>query len=359
VSNLGNVALFFRLWRDSMILPPGEDTVVYGDSIFCMPGIWTIQAFVVVVGDLHPANNLIVDTFFVRGTIAVDVAALAVISPAGIIDTTQSMTPRGRFGNLGNAEASFWAYFKIRGPSGAEIYVDSCPTILSPQDSVLIDFTPVHFSVLGSYTAICSTAMPGDQNSTNDVKYKPFRVVDRISGDVGVTQIVQPQGAVPADSSIIPTAKWKNYWDRPTVINAYFFIHNKHGIRVYADLHLDVPLAAGQETTLAFAEFNVGNDTGRWLARCSTMAGDTNFANDTLDLTFIVAYPGIEEGATGEGPKANGGTSVLRRLPAGAVVFDATGRMVVNPKSGVYFVGEGLGTRGQGPGKMRKVIVER
>jgi YVTN family beta-propeller protein len=51
--------------------------------------------------------------------------------------------------------------------------------------------------------------------------------------------------------------------------------------------------------------------------------------------------------------------TVVRGLPPGAVAFDAMGRRVVSAKAGVYFVGEGSGARGQGSGRMRKVILHR
>jgi hypothetical protein len=41
------------------------------------------------------------------------------------------------------------------------------------------------------------------------------------------------------------------------------------------------------------------------------------------------------------------------------VVFDAMGRRVSRAKPGVYFIREGPGTRGEGPGKTRKVVVTR
>ena len=46
-----------------------------------------------------------------------------------------------------------------------------------------------------------------------------------------------------------------------------------------------------------------------------------------------------------------------RNLTARAVVFDATGRRVTQAKPGVYFLREGLGTRGEGLGKTRKVVL--
>ena len=41
--------------------------------------------------------------------------------------------------------------------------------------------------------------------------------------------------------------------------------------------------------TLTFEDFNVGTVEGRWVARCSTFAGDTVPANDVLQKTFNVS----------------------------------------------------------------------
>jgi hypothetical protein len=50
--------------------------------------------------------------------------------------------------------------------------------------------------------------------------------------------------------------------------------------------------------------------------------------------------------------------TVARSVPADAVAFDAMGRRVVNPRSGIYFVrDEGLGTGGAG--RTRKVVIQR
>jgi DNA-binding beta-propeller fold protein YncE len=51
--------------------------------------------------------------------------------------------------------------------------------------------------------------------------------------------------------------------------------------------------------------------------------------------------------------------TVLRSPPAGALVFDAMGRRVLDPKPGIYFVREVQGARGEVLGKPRKVIVTR
>ena len=50
--------------------------------------------------------------------------------------------------------------------------------------------------------------------------------------------------------------------------------------------------------------------------------------------------------------------TVMRRLPAGAVAFDAMGRKVLNPKSGVLFVRERSAVSGE-PSAVTKVVIQR
>jgi hypothetical protein len=58
-------------------------------------------------------------------------------------------------------------------------------------------------------------------------------------------------------------------------------------------------------------------------------------------------------------PTILSGASGVGRL-ASSVVFDAMGRRVLNPRSGVYFArDEGQGTKDQAAGRMRKVVIQR
>jgi hypothetical protein len=341
VYNYGNVSLNFDVRfrigtyqsTRNLSLAGGTSTVVTAsDAYTAMPGIYACFCFAIVTGDLHPDNNLLVDTFTVRGTINTDVQPCAVLAPPGVIDTTMLVTPVGRFRNNGVAVASFWAFYTIRNPGGAEIYAESSQAILSPGDSTDIDYGTIQFSTLGDYVATCSTAMPGDQNSTNDIVHKPFRVVAKISGDVGVTQIVRPPVHVFPDSSFIPEAKWKNYGAQPATVSAFFFIHNKYGVRIYSQVVTDTVIGAGEEITLDFVSFNVGNDTGHWYARCSTAAGDTNFANDTLNKTFVVGLIPIPGGWTE--------VASLPLTPSGKMVKDG-GWLVYDASKGLIFGAKG------------------
>jgi hypothetical protein len=73
-------------------------------------------------------------------------------------------------------------------------------------------------------------------------------------------------------------------------------------------------------------------------------------------IRFLPREYGIQENLTPQASSHKLKATVMRRLPIGAVTFDAMGRRAQNPKAGVYFVGERLGIRSQRPGKIRKVL---
>ncbi len=68
---------------------------------------------------------------------------------------------------------------------------------------------------------------------------------------------------------------------------------------------------------------------------------------------------GMEENHVPQAAGRRLAATVVRSLPPGTVVFDAMGRRVRNPRAGIYFLGEGLGARVQGRGRMRKVVLQR
>jgi YVTN family beta-propeller protein len=67
---------------------------------------------------------------------------------------------------------------------------------------------------------------------------------------------------------------------------------------------------------------------------------------------------GIEEGPKPHARSRKLEPTVMRTLPQGAVAFDAMGRRVLNPRSGIFFIrDEGQGTRDAG--MTRKVVIQR
>jgi len=57
-----------------------------------------------------------------------------------------------------------------------------------------------------------------------------------------------------------------------------------------------------------------------------------------LSLAHGIDMLGIEESPKPRTPSHKPAATVMRTLPAGAVAFDAMGRRVANPRSGVYFL---------------------
>jgi hypothetical protein len=77
-----------------------------------------------------------------------------------------------------------------------------------------------------------------------------------------------------------------------------------------------------------------------------------------LSLAHGIDMLGVEENPKPQASSSKPAATVVHSLPKGAVAFDAMGRRVLNPKSGVYFVRED--GRGAGDaGRVRKVVIQR
>jgi len=388
VWNFGNVSATFDvrfriggyLSTRNISLVPGGGRSVTADPYTAMPGIWACQVSAVVTGDMHPENNVLADTFTVRGALVKDAAVKALLSPPIVVDTTMTITPKGRVVNNGVDPATFEAYYFVYNAVGTPVYADSAPVTLNPGDSSDVAFTNVRFTTPGSFSVACSVYMAGDQNSTNNVVRRSLRVVEEgvIYGDLGVVEILWPT-YLPPDSARAPVAVWKNFTtDRPMDFRASLTIVNKHGAIVYSQSREVAGLAAGEETTLVFEEFNVGTDTGMWHIRCSTYAvGDTNPPNDTLGAVFYVLYPGIEEVMNDECGAMSIATVVrgVLFLPASGAwrkanggLLDISGRRVLALRpgandvtilpAGVYFLRAESPVTGRGATAVRKIVIQ-
>lgn len=92
-----------------------------------------------------------------------DAAALEIIEPAGYV-FPQQYTPRAKIQNYGTVVDDIAVWMMIK-PG----YVDSLVvTGLAPGDSATLTFAPWDAQV-GTYTAVCSTYMAGDVDSSNNV----------------------------------------------------------------------------------------------------------------------------------------------------------------------------------------------
>ena len=116
----------------------------------------------------------------------------------------------------------------------------------------------------------------------------------------------------------------------PTFVDVFWSFINPHGAVIYIE-SFSYEVMPGDSVIVTSRWFDIGNDTGLWTIKCT-------IPDDSVVWRFWVRdMPGIEEGQ----PQTSSyklPPTVLRRLPPGVVTFDATGRRVLNPKSGVYFI---------------------
>lgn len=126
--------------------------------------------------------------------------------------------------------------------------------------------------------------------------------------------------------------------------NAYF-ADGAAGLRVISVSNPAYPGEVGYYDTLG-------------IAHSGTVSGDYVYVADgSAGLQIYQFYGlGVQETMNDVRVTRNLPQTVIRSLPPGAVAFDAMGRRVLNPKSGVYFVRDEQ--RGAWDvGRMRKVVV--
>jgi hypothetical protein len=388
VWNYGNTSLNFdvrfaigsyRSTRNLDLIAGGATLVSAPDPYTAMPGIWSCIVTAVVPGDMHPENNIVVDTFTVRGTISKDVDARAVLAPAGVVDTTETIIPEARVGNNGDGPATFWAFFIIRDSSGVVVYAESSQVLLGSGAETDVEYPSVKFSVLGNYIAACSVCMAGDQNSTNDVKKVAFRVVDLVQGDIGIVCVEMPRDTVDTFATFYPWVRVKNYGaEGVSGFVVVVFSDTARDRIVYRD-SASFRLEGGGEGYLAFDSVRftvVGNHEGQfWL-------GTHNHADTTEWPFWVVPFvPGVEEAMNDERGTMSAAT-VLRGVlwlsearvetrESRSEVLDVLGRGVLNLKPGandvsrlapgVYFVRDEPSAASRQPSAVtvRKVVLQR
>ena len=92
-----------------------------------------------------------------------------------------------------------------------------------------------------------------------------------------------------------------------------------------------------------------------------SLAGGYIFVADGGAGLLILQYygAGIEESPKPRATNHKLAATVVRSLPQGVVAFDAMGRRVANPRSGIYFVREEPQASSHKPQAVRKVVIQR
>jgi hypothetical protein len=159
---------------DVVVMQPDViDTVTFSPWLATPVGDYISEMLVQMTGDDDPANDLISDSFAV-GTATDDVGAVSILAPAGRIYAGAAV-PRTLVRNFGSRVETFWARFSIT--NGAVLlYRDSAQAVsLAPGDTTTLTFRS-WMAAAGTYSARCSTRLPGDDVDTNNRVQSTFAV---------------------------------------------------------------------------------------------------------------------------------------------------------------------------------------
>jgi N-acetylneuraminic acid mutarotase len=295
----------------------GRSTVTFDVAVF----IGSQYSSVKTVTDLAPGMDQNVDfdvwTATERGTLAVscttrldgdvdnsndrregsvtvnvhDVGVVAIDVPSGNVPPG-IITPFARLRNYGNVREPAAVTFAI--PEAAYFSTRDLPDGLPIGADTTIAFDDWNAATPGNFTAVCSTFSAPDQVPNNNVKSQPFAVG---LGDVGVSAILYPVGAIDSGVDIAPQARLHNYGSLSASFRAYFFIDGSLDATIYGDtLQIDA-LGSGLDTTVTFLTWPRPHTPGAYTARCSTwMASDTLATNDVLAVGFTITVTLSETG---------------------------------------------------------------
>ncbi|MBM3323788.1 hypothetical protein FJY69_09975, partial [candidate division WOR-3 bacterium] len=255
------------------VLPGVTDTVSFTPWTATQLGPFYASCTLRTGGDLVPANNVITDSGFIR---ILDVECVALVAPAGVVDSGASVAPGATLRNNGNTTVTFDVRFTIEGG-----YDDTRPVgSLGPGATVNFNFPFWTAIRRGSLATRCSTRLAGDVRPTNDFKAGAVFVAVH---DCGVIDIVTPSGAVPP-GPVTPRARLRNFGNVREPVRVFFTINSTPTYRDSLTLAGGLPEA---DTILGFADWN--GVPGDYLARCSVfLTGDMQRVNDTVSSPFTV-----------------------------------------------------------------------
>ncbi|MFO7651302.1 MAG: M6 family metalloprotease domain-containing protein [bacterium] len=252
-----------------------------GDSILLSFAAWNVtqrgthamRCTTQLAGDAIGANNYVDGAITVRLT---DVAARAVIAPAGALDSGAVVTPQARVRNNGTAAATFTATMRIGGT-----YVNTQNvTSLAAGDSTIVNFANWTASPRGTFATRCSVYLAGDNVPANDVVTGSVTVS---VVDAGILRIAAPSGAVDSGALITPQSWVRNWGTAPANFNATLRVGG-----TYTNTQAVTNLPAGDSALVNFASWTA-RPRGALAVRCSLyLAGDTRRANDTLSGSVTV-----------------------------------------------------------------------
>lgn len=284
-----------------------EDTVNF--SIWnAVPGFYVTRCSTYLAGDYNPNNDTLSGWTVIRNR---DVGVTEIVTPTGVIDSLDSITPLARVKNFGSETETFNVCFKI-----GESYYQVRTKTLPPGNEDTVNF-PNWVPTRGTFATLCTTYLAGDRNPNNNLLSGSVTVRVR---DVGVSEILVPAGILDSCSFVIPCVLVKNFGTETETFNVTFKIGT-----VYSQTRTKT-LPSEVEDTVNFIAWIPSR--GTFITRCSTyLTSDVNRNNDTITgsvtiqvldvgVLEIIAPTGIIDSGTSITPQAR-----LKNFGTDAVTF--------------------------------------
>jgi hypothetical protein len=357
----GGIRYHDSLWLQGLA-PAARETASFSEWIPDTRDSMEAIAWTECASDTFPHD----DSCRVRFLVQVIDIALQIVFPApgSILDSGDVIHMMCRAWNYGNRSVNFDLRFRIWPLDSAVIFeshrnlnlIAGGATMVTSPDS----WTAVPGTYVAEFCALVSGDMHPENNTVSDTFYVSGLLLERDVAAIRMETSVPPD-SIRAGEPFAATATVANLGGDAAAFKSWFLIRDSSGTPMYFD-SANHMLGPGDSTAIRYP-FIILSAPGNYVAVCSVhMTGDQNPTNDVVRLVLHVLPAGaVGETASTERPKADGGATVMRDLPAGAVVFDAMGRRVVNPKPGVYFVKEqsAFSSQHSGAAHVRKVILQR
>jgi hypothetical protein len=175
--------------------------------------------------------------------------------------------------------------------------------------------------------------------------------------DVAVTEIACPRDTILLDSTYIPVCSVANLGNVPELVRTVMTVQHADGSPYFTDT-TEANVNPGDTASMSFGSYRPDSAVQHLVSAWTTLPSDTNRLNDTLRQSFWVS--GVEALAELRPVRAGASqastmltSASLRSLIArrGYQVRDASGRLAVEARPGVYFL--------RTAGTVRKMVVSR
>jgi hypothetical protein len=238
-------------------------------------GSYTMRCTTKLNSDMVVSNNLAIGLFDVQ---IHDYATGGIVSPVGLVDSLSTIMPSAKIVNNGTTdETDIPVTFYIVGTS----YSSTKLVSLNHGESVVQEFDDFVVNIpRGTYTMRCTTKLVNDLVVVNNLATSPLEM--RVA-DVGVTEIIKPNGDVDSTSAITLRAKVKNFGTHEATFNVTISIGSWSSTKEVSALIPD-----NDEEVSFDKPWPVGY-RGNYTVKCSTELNDDMVTNnDKLEGSFNV-----------------------------------------------------------------------